>query len=352
MKLIHEHFDSLGRYLGVIENRKPNRVFTGQSLHSNDRDRSFTLTESYAEACELARDGYKEGLDKLQAVNRKTRHMGSAPKALPVTSVVGFAPHVPNAITGVPCSMIATQKVEQKAKVISILYYMGGSCNVNAKEFVEAGKNIMNVVYTLELQGYRVALNLLTCFCESNERALCTVQVKHWRQPSNPLKISYPLIHPSFFRRHGFRWLETQPELTERGFICGYGLPLERAEGSSADARRRWLKEQGILQEGWFYTEREEARRNEADELIKVMGIGAVPNRKAVSKPKAQESAKEYKPSGRYETERGMGLRFEDMKLPEPFELPDDDMPDFSPADLRLPPEALYKKMMSKRGHK
>lgn len=125
-----------------------------------------------------------------------------------------------------------------------------------------------------------------------------------------------------------------------------------RAEGNSADARRRWLKEQGILQESWFYTEREEARRNEADELIKIMGIGAMPDRKATSKPKSTESARDYKPSDRYETERGMGLRFEDMKLPEPFELPDDDMPDFSPADLRLPPEALYKKMMSKRGRR
>lgn len=354
MKIIYEHFDSLGRYLETIENRKPNRVFSGYSLHSKDRDRDFTLTDSYEEANELARVGYKEGLDKLKAANSKTRHMGSAPKALPVTSVVGFAPHVPNAITGVPCSMITTQKVEQKAKVISILYYMGGACHVNAREFVEAGKNILNVIYSLELQGYRVALNVLTSFCEDNEYALCSVQVKHWRQPSNPLKISYPLIHPSFFRRHGFRWLETQPELTASGFTCGYGRPLEVVEGRNANDRRRWLREQGILQDGWFYTERDEARRNEADELIKAMGITDGSGAKAPSKPsrKTPPKAVEYKPSGRYEPERGMGLRFEDMKLPEPFEIPEDDMPDFSPADLRLPPEALYKKMMGKRGYR
>ena len=352
MKLIHEHFNSLGQYLDVIESRKPNRVFAGHSLHSSDRDRAFTLTDSYEEANALARIGYKEGLDELQAASRKTRHIGSIPKALPATSVVGFAPHVPNAITGIPCSMITTQKVEQKAKVISILYYMGGACHVNAKEFVEAGKNILNVVYTLELQGYRVALNVLTNFCENSERALCTVQVKNWRQPSNSLKISYPLVHPSFFRRHGFRWLETQPELTDQSFTIGYGRPLEVVEGRNADARRHWLREQGILQDGWFYTEREEARANEAEELIKVMGIGAKPEKKTASKPKRQEAAKEYKPSGRYEPERGMGLRFEDMELPEPFEIPEDDMPDFSPADLRLPPEALYKKMMGRQGYR
>lgn len=352
MKLIYEHFDSLGQYLDVIGKRRPNRVFEGHELSSKENGRSFSLTGSYEEADELARAGYKEGLAELRAANRKTRHMGSAPKALPVTDVVGFAPHVPNAITGAPCSMITTRKTEQKAKIISILYYMGGACIVDAKEFVEAGKNVLNVVYTLELQGYRVALNVLTNFCEGKERALCAVQVKHWRQPSNPLKISYPLVHPSFFRRHGFRWLETQPELTDQSFTIGYGRPLEAVEGKSADERRRWLKAQGVLQDGWFYTERAEAKANDADGLIKIMGIGAASDKKRADRPKRRDPGKAYNPAARYETERGMRLRFDEMDLPEPSEVPEDGMPDFSPADLRLPPEALYKKMMGKRGYR
>lgn len=353
MKIIYERFDSLGQYLETIEGRKPNQVFSGCSLHSNDRDRSFTLTSSYEEATELARTGYKEGLDKLKAADNKARHMGSAPKALPMTGVVGFAPHIPNAITGVPCSMITTQKVEQKAKVISILYYMGGACHVDAREFVEAGKNILNVIYTLELQGYRVALNVLTNFCGVHERALCSVQIKHWRQPSNPLKISYPLIHPSFFRRHGFRWLETQPELEDRDFIHGYGRPLDNTEGRTVEDRRRYLREQGILQDGWFYTERLEARAHEANELIKVMGITDGSGAKSPVKVKRPVPAgpREYNPDRKYETERGMGLKFDEMDLPKPFEIPEEDMPDFSPADLRLPPEALYKKLAGRRGY-
>ncbi len=63
MKLIYEHFDSLGQYLDVIEKRKPNKVFTEQVLASNDGNYHFTLTRSYEEATDLARTGYKEGLD-------------------------------------------------------------------------------------------------------------------------------------------------------------------------------------------------------------------------------------------------------------------------------------------------
>ena len=319
MKVIHEQFDGLGQYLHTIESRRPNKVFQHKKLSSEDSGRAFTLTESYDEANTLARNGYMDGLDKIKAAGTKSRHMGSAPKALPAMGVVGFAPHVPNAITGVPLSMITKTQVEQKAKVISVLYYMGGAARVGAQEFVDAGKNILNVIYSLELQGYRVALYVMTTFCEPSERAICTVQIKHWRQPSNPLKIAYPLVHPSFFRRHGFRWLETQPDLTDKDFPAGYGYPLDIREGSKSDDRRKWLREQGILQTGWFYTEREEACKKEADELIKIMGIekGST-ERKAPRKP--------------VEPERGMGIRLEDMELPDFVE--PDGLPDFSFKDL------------------
>ena len=274
MKIIHEQFESFGQYLTAIDGRPINKVFKHRLPASQTRGRDdFMMTYDYAEASELAKVGYKDGLDALKAVSTKSRHMESALKNMPTTGVVGYAPHVPNAITGVPLSMITKQPVEQKAKVISILYYMGGASKIDTSEFVEAGKNILNVIYSLELQGYRVALYVMTNFCGKYERALCTVQVKHWRQPSNPLKIAYPLVHPSFFRRHGFRWIETQPEITDNDFSDAYGRPLDNSEGSCPGDRRRWLTENGLLKAGWFYTERIEAQNNEADELIKLMGI-------------------------------------------------------------------------------
>jgi len=361
MKLIRETFDNIEHYFNTINTRTINRVFAPRSSHpaSNDSDYDFTYTHSYAEAEDIARRGYKEGLDKLQAANTKSRHLQSASKPLPMNGIVGYAPHVPNAIAGVPLSMINKQETEQKAKVISILYYMGGSCNVDAYEFVKAGKNIMNVVYSLELQGYRVALYVLTTFCKNSEYAINTVQVKHWRQPSNPLKIAYPLIHPSYFRRHGFRWLETQPNLTDDGFIYGYGKPLDKMQGNNPNARRTWLKEQGLLQAGWYYTERIEARKAEASELIKLMGIHDGTEAKAPKKNKpvigvdlGSSDGDGFRipemPRKPYEPQpippRAMGARFEDMGLPR-IPVPErDDLPAFTPADLRLTAEELYRK--------
>jgi hypothetical protein len=47
---------------------------------------------------------------------------------------------------------------------------------------------------------------------------------------------------------------------------------------------------------------------------------------------------------------RGMSVRVEDMPK---FEIPEDDgLPGFSPEDLRLSPEDLYRKLQRKRGYK
>lgn len=85
------------------------------------------------------------------------------------------------------------------------------------------------------------------------------------------------------------------------------------------------------------------------------MGIGAKPEKKSrASKPRRQERAAGYDPNAKYETERGMGLRFDDMELPGPedmpFDYPKDDLPGFSPEDLKLPPEELFLKLQKKRG--
>ena len=273
MKIIFEEFDSLGNYLKTIDARPVNKVFSGEDLSSKTGSYHFTETGSYEEATELARIGYRDGLDELKAASIKTKHVESAPKNIPKAAIVGFTPHVPNAITGVPLSMINVAPTEQKAKVISILYYMGGSWQVDTESYIEAGKNVLNAIHTLETQGYRVALNVMTAYCEPSERALNSVQIKNWRQPSNLLKLSYPLIHPSFFRRHGFRWLETQPQLTDTRFRRAYGSPLDNTVGSNTQARRKWLTDQGLLKTNQFYTERFEAEKCSTEQLIERMGI-------------------------------------------------------------------------------
>jgi hypothetical protein len=271
-----ETFNGVHEYLTVIGKRKPNMVFNGKKLHSEEKGYGFTMTNNYAESVEIMATGYKEGLDGLKKCKgTKVHHTGNVRKAIPQAGVVGYAPHVPNAIAGVPQSMISSQKIEQHAKVITIVYDAGASASVDAKSFVKAGRNILDVVTLLELQGYRVRVDIQNTFCTCGECAMCRITVKNHRQPINPLKISYLLLHPSFFRRQGFKWLETVPELTNRDFLGGYGKPLRHHVGSDAstDKIRYYLKEHGLLDGETFFSNFCEAENHSAEELVELLGI-------------------------------------------------------------------------------
>lgn len=272
-----ETFNGVNEFLNVIGKRSPNAVFKHTSLSSEENDESFTMTKSYSESEKLMATGYKDGLNDLKkSKGVKITHTSNVRKNIPQTGVVGYAPHVPNAIAGIPQSMIAQRKIEQHAKVVTIVYDCGAHADVNAERFVKAGRNLLDMVMMLELQGYRVRVDIQEAFCTHKEKAICRITVKSHRQPINPLKISYLLLHPSFFRRQGFKWLETTPELTNTTFIAGYGRPLYfqvNSDGASTDEIREYLTERGLLKSGTFFTNFYEAEKHSAEELVKLMGI-------------------------------------------------------------------------------
>lgn len=274
---ITETFNGVHEFLNVIGKREPNKVFKGQSLSSEENDYDFTMTNDYAESEELMGAGYKEGLNNLNKCKTvKINHTTNIRKNIPQTGIVGYAPHVPNAIAGVPQSMISSQRIEQKAKVLTIVYDCGAHAKVKAERFVTAGRHMLDLVQMLELQGYRVRVDIQEAFCTHKEKAICRITVKNHRQPINPLKISYLMLHPSFFRRQGFKWLETVPELTNDSFIDAYGRPLfylVNIHGASTDEIRQYLHERNLLENGTFFTNFYEAEKHTADELVHLMGI-------------------------------------------------------------------------------
>ena len=103
------------------------------------------------------------------------------------------------------------------------------SCGVSAETLEKAGKAVLNVVYALEKQGYRVQLKLFPKFAERDGFfSACSVVLKQYGQPLNIQKLSFPLTSVSMFRRLGFRWLETVPDL--KGSWYGYGCSVQRID--------------------------------------------------------------------------------------------------------------------------
>lgn len=251
--LVVEKFDSIEVFTKTIMGRKPNKVFAGITLSSDERGESFSGTGSLVEALNVMKNGYVDPLDKIKKSMNSVQVKSNTPvaKVRPTVGVVGFAPCVPNAIMGLPNSMIAVERVPMKSKVLTIMYSIGVNWKVPQREIIDAGTAVLKMINDLELKGYRVKLTVeLLGTASGNEFASCTVNVKDWRQHLDLKKLTFPLVHPSALRRVGLRWLETTPNLTQYGYTGGYGTPKANDGYESA---KRFYEEQGILDKNTYY---------------------------------------------------------------------------------------------------
>lgn len=225
MTEVREDFASIDEMLNKI-NARPNNSVMICSYSSEYNDFRFSGTHSWDEALMLFRNGdvdkYKQISNELRTQSIKNTRL--LPRRQIKTGVVGYAPNVPNAIMGLPNSMIYTEKVNMKSKTVSILYSMCGNVNVSSRTFIKCGVALLNVINTLELSGYRVEVRILFYNAVGyTQKMRGTVMVKRYNEHLDLLKIAFPIANPSMFRRFGFKWLETQPELTDGYYSSGYG---------------------------------------------------------------------------------------------------------------------------------
>ena len=229
MNVVKEHFKSIDEMIRTIESRPNNEVMRNEhSSQATSMDYyQFTKTHTYDEAKKLYSFGYKEILPKIKkGFGQEVRKTAMIERRQVTTNVVGYAPHAPNAILGLPNSMILTKSQPQKTKALSICYCITQNCGTDADEFVRSGIAVLGVINSLELHGVRVKLRIaFYCANEDNEYAFGTVDVKHYREHLDLQKLCFPLAHPSMFRRIGFKWLETCHGL-KNDWSCGYGSQL------------------------------------------------------------------------------------------------------------------------------
>lgn len=274
-KLVFEQFDNLTKFSKALE-RTENVVFRGQELSSKRKGRDgWSGTDTYEQAIDLFNNGWdekvaeiKKGLVQFEKANEKNV---SYQKSRPATSVVGFAPHVPNAILGLPNSMIMTERTPMKAKAVRIIYNMSMNANTDAEDILQAGLCVLKIAYSMEMKGYRVRIDVSPFTAKSGrENTSCVVCVKDWRQHIDIKKVAFPIANPAMFRRLGFRWLESTPNLTDMGFNCGYGRSFEDAE-----KEKKILTDAGVLDEKDYYLNVPLAKRNSfnVDKVAKAIGI-------------------------------------------------------------------------------
>ena len=127
-----------------------------------------------------------------------------------------------------PASMIHRKPCQRKIRTIKIMYFMEGNCWMDKNMFKKAGIILLAAIEIIEKQRINIKLEVGCCagFGET-EIIGCVIKLKNYHERTNIQKLCFPLAHPSFFRRFGFKFIETFPALSDRSFRYGYGHSME-----------------------------------------------------------------------------------------------------------------------------
>ena len=224
MKQYFEKFESVTEFIRTIDERKVRESFK-PSQCSQTTDFEFTGTIDCMEANNLFLYGDKKNADKLNEALRKIKAQGKGNETRNklYNSPCGFMPIVPKVLAGDPNNMLAIKKQAYRStKVINIIYSMSCSGSVPATEILNNSAKLVEVICQLEKNGYRV--NLYTgdnAIFDQKAQTAFIIKIKDSGKYLDPLKIAYPLVNPSFLRRHSFKWLETFNEFDARGDYGG-----------------------------------------------------------------------------------------------------------------------------------
>ena len=265
-RFICEQFADIYEFLDTIEERPVNNAFkkhrgeTKDLLPSRRASESFTGTASWEAAHDLMERGYEEGVNLI--LNAGMKPTGGTLHRYE-TAVVGFAPCIPNAIMGLPDSMIRNREHKQQMREVTINYAFGLLGGSQAEDIAIASRRLLDAIASLEKDGIRVKLNLHWASKRDEHVRCVSITLKEARQPINLRKISYPLVHPSFLRRHLFAWMETAPNIRV-AFTEGYGGRV------SDETQRAYMMQTQMMQPtDYFISTFTLAELSSAEDVIK-----------------------------------------------------------------------------------
>lgn len=220
-----ENTDSFMRYIIAGSLNENFNWYKEDRLLSQKSDNKSS-TSSYDEAEELFRFGDKNNLQKLQDTATMLKsHKGETSRQIMYSDVQGFMPNVANYVNGLPYNMfnVRQQKYVGGTKIVNIVFNPTVDWGWGVDKIVEVGIKILDCITSLERQGYRVNLYVLTASTKGSEIIASAVRIKRSDDRINLMKLAYPLVNPSYFRRHFARFIETSDVKTD--FSGTYGNP-------------------------------------------------------------------------------------------------------------------------------
>lgn len=167
----------------------------------------FSGTSDYSQAAEFLRSGYTYGCESLQ--KEMTGLAKNYKNVVTVKNdVFGVVPNIGAYMTGHPKNMIniKTEKKAVKTKVINMIVNTNVSHRYSTDDVLKVGAATLLQLIRLERNGYKVNLYVSNkTLNDDNDTILYVIlKIKNSNEKLNLLKVAYPIVHPSYQRRHMF----------------------------------------------------------------------------------------------------------------------------------------------------
>ena len=241
--VISERFDSFTEFSSVCDSRDvvwkeyagPVRELT----HDPDKN-----CDTFEEACDYLLYGYTEKLNEFKSRVGELQKYGTRLKTVHYSDVLGYAPIVPNALLGLPNSMMNSRKVAHKKKAITLVCDPAVSGTVEPYQVFEWGCKLVNAIMNVERSGVRVRVDYLKMNTADDELYMLRMPIKDEFNPVNIKRLMFPLTHIAMQRYLAWDWLERLPNSTP---LSGYGCSTSVVGDTEKDVIRDALDDNEYL---------------------------------------------------------------------------------------------------------
>lgn len=203
----------------------------GHEMYDGITDKEWDLEFGYDRAWEiLAQDNFwPEGKDKFKQAFFKARDGLEARQAPAIgQDVAGYAPNVPEFLTGASPTVMfsedpATANLAASLPVIKIGINQVNSPEIDPERLMNRGAAMLAMIDDIEKQGFRTEVyscgRVATCVCVTPEIGW-DVLLKPASRMAEPSLLAFPLCHPAWGVRIGYRIVESFP--AKICDMCGY----------------------------------------------------------------------------------------------------------------------------------
>lgn len=176
------------------------------------QEAGFYGPDSMARVIEMAQQGWKEGAEIIERIQRKILIKYPLKRQPIKFGISGSVPSVPRAVSGDPKSMRADDMGRAKRrKTLTLLSNFGANCGHEPHEFLFRAAVVAAIIDHIENRGYSCDV---IGFCQVSEpwtsdpeaghRFRTTIQVKRSEHPVDINRLAFGAGHVGVFRRFAF----------------------------------------------------------------------------------------------------------------------------------------------------